>query len=58
MPGGLALALALSRMSSGCSGSLLGDMATRCALVQVRAVAGPRWGPASSAKMLESLNAS
>ena len=42
-------------MSSGCSGSLLGDMATRCALVQVRAVAGPRWGPASSAKMLESL---
>ena len=43
-------------MSSGCSGSLLGDMATRCALVQVRAVAGPRWGPASSAKMLESLN--
>ena len=48
--------LALSRMSSGCSGSLLGDMATRCALVQVRAVAGPRWGPASSAKMLESLN--
>ena len=47
--------LALSRMSSGCSGSLLGDMATRCALVQVRAVAGPRWGPASSAKMLESL---